>query len=170
MRWVHQNSLINCYGDRNEKKNHRVACVTKSLWPYFACAPDAFFLLLCSLYRWFMYAFIERHCKTTLKHFPCFHSVNVLINIMTHSICMMSQLAHFYSPLTESGRCERLSFYSIPCDSFATASNPTFASELLHMTIRLMEWKFDTHARLRRCSMCLTFISIFYCRWNIIYL
>lgn len=98
-----------------------VACVTKSLWPYFlfsfhsiplrslfspvlfavcVCVPHSSLLLLFFLCQHFttliyVFAFIECHLQNDTETFSMFHSVNVLINIMTHSICMMSQLAHF---------------------------------------------------------------------------
>lgn len=43
----------------------------------------------------YVFAFVECHLQNDTETFSMFHSVNVLINIMTHSICMMSQLAHF---------------------------------------------------------------------------
>lgn len=47
--------------------------------------------------RWFMCVVHSSNVslRNDTETFSMFHSVNVLINIMTHSICMMSQLAHF---------------------------------------------------------------------------
>lgn len=64
------------------------------------CVPHSSLLLLFFLCQHFttliyVFAFIECHLQNDTETFSMFHSVNVLINIMTHSICMMSQLAHF---------------------------------------------------------------------------
>lgn len=125
----------------------------------------------------YVFAFIECHLQNDTETFSMFHSVNVLINIMTHSICMMSQLAHFLCHSLNSlqkqysRRSPHVTLFSC---SFALAPNTDKSSFVCSVGRfnRLIEWtdgrwfmfiisvqkfyleylmdgKFDTHARMR---------------------